>query len=1155
MTPPVLARVNPYPGLAPFQEQDASRFFGRDREIDEVLDRLASRRLLAVIGVSGCGKSSLVRAGVIPVLRMGVAENLPARWRIHTITPGNTPLKALRSLGVEPVNSFDLVDHARNTLEAGESLLLIVDQFEELFAFRKESLDRDGGNEAALFVNLLLNAVDQRDVPVYILLTMRTDFLGHCAEFRGLPEALNDCYYLVPRMTRLQQQEAIERPLQELGIAMHPALLQRLLNDSAEDPDHLPVLQHLLKRLWENWTEQGGDGPIGLDDYEAVGGWEKALENDAESVLKQFETYDQKIKDLFQWITDRGTGEKPVRRPRPYLECLEISLLDGRRLSEGGNTGRNMARAGFGAIVSAFQERGLLRPSDRSDHSLVDLTHESVMWQWSRLKIWIEEEAASAARLRFLLQAAHREVPLTGLALVAPWPQYFIQRYLKPEEWQETQAWLAHCKRVERARRRRRWWILSAAATLVLVLAVIWMWVTRQQRNSAQARELAAWAAVSLHEDPERSLILGLHAWARQRAMIGGLEQILHGAAFQSRVRLTLRGHKEWVESIAWSPDGSRLATGSSDRTAKVWEAGTGRELLTLTGHENAVMGIAWSPDRSKLATASYDSAKVWEANTGRELLTLRGHQGWVETVAWSPDGTRLATASEDKTARVWESGTGRELLTLYGHAARLKSIAWSPDGTMLATTSEDLTAKVWEAATGRELRTLRGHEGGVYRLAWSPDGKRLATASNDRTVKVWETSSGRELLTWRGHQAPVLDVAWSMKGNSLATASDDNTAKVWDAGTGRELYQLLGHQTPVHAITWSPDASRLATAGLDGTVKVWEAVAGREMLALNAHDTYVWSVTWSPDGSKLATASDDDTAKVWDGAGGHELVTLRGHRRDIRNIAWSPNGSRLATASLDNTANVWEAGSGRELLTLSHQSPVWSVAWSPDGSKLATATSGKMAKVWEAASGRDLLTLGGHQDRVRSIAWSPDGSRLATASEDKTAKVWEAGTGRELATLRGHEGNLYSIAWSPDGTRLATASRDNTAKVWDAVAARELVTLRGHRSIVVTVAWSPDGTRLASASFDNTVKVWEARTGRELFTLRSHQVPALTVAWSPDGKRLASAGGDGMAQVYAIDQTELLRLVRSRITRDLTSDECRRYLDTEMCPPLPDFP
>lgn len=445
----VLTRTNPYPGLVPFEEQDASRFFGRDREIDDILERLASRRLLAVIGVSGCGKSSLVRAGLIPVLRIGAAENLPGRWRIHTMNPGNAPVDALRTvLEAEadwPVTSFDLVQHIRKNLGFGEKLLLIVDQFEELFRFRADTLNKDAGNAAALFVNLVLNAVDQCEIPIYVLLTMRTDFLGECAQFRGLPEALNDCYYLVPRLTRLQQHEAIEQPLKEQNVQMAPGLVQRLLNDSAEDPDQLPVLQHLLKRVWENWDAHSEDGRISMVDYDAVGGWEQAINKDADEVLDRFRAEEREIRQVFQWITDRGVGDKPVRRPRSFAECCQVSGLEPERLSE---------------IIRAFQRRGLLRPSDHTAASLVDLSHESVMWQWSRLDRWITEEAEQAAQLRFLLQSARQQLPLMGLALETAsklrtkWLEQKLPalRYVPQHELEQIDAWILTSENRELAR-------------------------------------------------------------------------------------------------------------------------------------------------------------------------------------------------------------------------------------------------------------------------------------------------------------------------------------------------------------------------------------------------------------------------------------------------------------------------------------------------------------------------------------------------------------------------------------------------------------------------------------------------------------------------------------------------------------------------------
>ncbi len=1149
--------TNPFPGLAPFDEAEAARFFGRDKEIEEILDRLASRRLLAVIGVSGSGKSSLVRAGIKPVLRIGAATSLPGRWQIHTITPGNAPIQALRKTlqasPAWPATSFDLVEHARQKLRTSENLLLIVDQFEELFSFRAGTLNKDAGNRAALFVSLILNAVDQREVPIYILLTMRTDFLGECAQFRELPEALNDCYYLVPSMTRMQQQDAIERPLEEQGVTISPSLLQRLLNESAEDPDDLPVLQHLLRRLWENWKTRGAVGPITSEDYDAVGGWANAINQEADGVLGRFPDERANIRRVFQWITDPGTGEKPVRRARSLSECAEVSGFGQPRLKE---------------VVRAFQERGLLKPSDGTDESLVDLPHESVMWQWTRLKSWIVQETERAAQLRFLLQSARQRVPLVGLALDSAlklrsrWQSHRTTalRYLNAAELEAVDSWIAHSDRVEKARRRRRVWTMAGVGLLVVMFAALAIWISireRALRNAAEARELTAWAAVSLADDPQRSLILGLYAWGKQHAMVPGLAEFLHDALMRSPIRVTLRGHQDSIWSVAWSPDGKKLATSSKDSTTKVWNASTGRELLTLHSQQGPIESVAWSPDGSRLATASEDhTTKIWDAATGRELVTLNGHQGQVMSVAWSPDGSRLATASRDNTAKLWDAATGRELLTLSGHEGPVLSVSWSPDGSRLATASGDNTAKVWQVESGREILSLRGHHARVESVAWSANGGQLATASWDHTAKTWDASTGRELLTLLGHQDQVLSVAWSPDGTRVATASVDRTAKVWEAISGRELQTMRGHQGPVWSVAWSPDSTKLATAGEDRRAKVWEVGEGRELLTLHGHQNEVLSVAWSPDATKLVTSSGDRTAKVWDAATGRELVTLRSHESPVMAAAWSPDGSKVATASWDGTAKVWEAATGRELLTLrGHQGYVMSVAWSPDGTKLATASWDGTAKVWDAATGNEMKTLRGHQGYVMSIAWSPDGSKLATTSRDRTAKVWEVATGRELLSLHGHQGQVISAAWSPDGRKLATASDDNTAKVWEAAAGRELLTLHGHQGSVLKVAWSPDGAELATASWDGTARVWEAATGRELLALHGHRGKVMSVAWSPDGARLASAAEDRAVQIFAIEPRSLMSLVRSRIDRNPTAAECLRYLNTDQCPPLPGVP
>ncbi|HYW74101.1 MAG TPA: protein kinase, partial [Pyrinomonadaceae bacterium] len=253
--------------------------------------------------------------------------------------------------------------------------------------------------------------------------------------------------------------------------------------------------------------------------------------------------------------------------------------------------------------------------------------------------------------------------------------------------------------------------------------------------------------------------------------------------------------HNSYINSVAFSPDGKWLATGSDDGTVKLWDVGAGQELLTLKGHSGLVWSVAFSPDGKRLATASYDrTVKLWEAQTGQELATLKGHADNVYSVAFSPDGKTLASGSEDKTVKLWDALTKQELATLKGHAFGVHSVAFSPEGKTLASGSRDNTVKLWDAATRRELLTLKGHSGGVWSVAFSPDRKRLATGSADGSVKLWDAGAGQELLTLKGHSSYVYSVAFSPDGKWLATGSRDHTVKLWDAANGQELLTLNGH-------------------------------------------------------------------------------------------------------------------------------------------------------------------------------------------------------------------------------------------------------------------------------------------------------------------------------------------------------------------------
>jgi WD40 repeat protein len=579
----------------------------------------------------------------------------------------------------------------------------------------------------------------------------------------------------------------------------------------------------------------------------------------------------------------------------------------------------------------------------------------------------------------------------------------------------------------------------------------------------------------------------------------------------------TLKGsHASQVLSVVFSRDGHRLASASADRTIKVWDAATGREIRTLAGHTGPVLSIAFSPDGKRLASDSMDrTVKLWDAATGGVLITLKGRTAAaVGSVAFSPDGHRLASGSQDGgTVKVWDVATGRELLALKGHTNYVLSVAFSPDGHRLASAGADHTVKVWDAATGRPIHTLTAHTNDVLSVAFSPDGGRLASAGGDLTIKLWAVATGQEVRTLRGHTGWITSVAFSPDGKRLASTSQDGTVKVWDAATGQEVRTLKGHTRWALSAVFSPDGRRLASGGSEGTVKIWDDESGQETLTLKGGSV---SVAFSPDGRRLAAGGRDHTMRVWDAGSGEEMLALKGHTQPVVGVAYGPDGDRLASAGWDEAVKVWDARTGQELLTLKgHASLVTSVAFSPDGKWIASASRDGTAKVWDARTGQEARTLKGHGAEVTSVTFSPDGKRLASAGWDCAVRVWDSAIGQEIRTFKGHSGSVFAVAFSPDGHRLASASSDETVRMWDVATGQEVRTLKGHTSWVYGVAFSPDGKRLASGAADRLVKVWDAATGLETLTLKGHGAMVTTVAFSPDGHRLASVGWDNAVKVW----------------------------------------
>jgi WD40 repeat protein len=604
------------------------------------------------------------------------------------------------------------------------------------------------------------------------------------------------------------------------------------------------------------------------------------------------------------------------------------------------------------------------------------------------------------------------------------------------------------------------------------------------------------------------------------------------------------------VLAAAFSPDGRVLAT-AIDQAICLWQVADGRQLAIYHGHTGWVQSLAFSPDGITLASGSHDhTIRLWDRQTGQCLKTLRGHAGCIQTLAFSADELTLASGSHDHTIRLWHLATGQCVQELSGHGDRVLFVAFSPDGQTLISGSADDTVRIWELPTGQCWQQIATNLNWALAIALSPDGQTLATASDGKTVNFWQLQTGACIGTLPHYHHKVWAVAFSPDGRQLATASDDHTIKLWFVATGECLQTLQEHTQMVWLVSFSPDRQTLVSASDDGTVRLWSAATGQCLRTLKTHSNWVLSVVFEAKGEQLISGHQDGQIRRWNRVTGTCLNLLKGHTGPVSAVVLLPSGTDsvrgnrpplsqltnserhgqlLASCSDDGTLKLWDLNRGECLRTLwGHQGWVQSLTVSPDGNNLASGSHDHTIKLWDWRSGECLQTLEGHIHRVKTVAFSPQGELLASGSDDHTIKLWEVPTGICLHTLVGHQDWVLAVAFSPDGEWVASASGDCTLKLWDVQTGECLQTLIGHDQRVRSVVFSPNGHQLASGSDDHTVKLWEVNTGSCLQTLTGHHGTVWSVAFSRDGQLLASGSEDETIRLWTVSTGDCQQLLRS---------------------------
>lgn len=585
--------------------------------------------------------------------------------------------------------------------------------------------------------------------------------------------------------------------------------------------------------------------------------------------------------------------------------------------------------------------------------------------------------------------------------------------------------------------------------------------------------------------------------------------------------RMTLRGHTHRADPV-FSPDGSRIASASYDRTIKLWDAATGEELRTLFGHQNYVIRVSFSPDGSMLASFANDrTIRLWDVETGGTLHVIGdNNQGWSQ-LAFSPDGRLIAYGAPHNSIKLWDVESRQVVKTLRGHRGSVRDVAFSPDGRQVASGSNDMTIKLWDVESGEEIMALTGHTFFVINLAFSPDGSQLASAAqgqDDNTIRIWNLETGELARGLDQGRNSVGGVAFSPDGRRFA-AVVGLVVKVWDLDTWQEEAARTGVLS-VGTVAFSPDAKWIAGSGPDGTIKVWDANPVEEPPTLRGHTAEVMDVVVTPDGQRILSASSDGMIRVWDVASRRELATLTGHEGRVRTIALSSDGLRLASVGKDRTLRLWDTVTGRGIHTISafENGGGATVAFSRDDRFVATASLDGVINLWDARTAKSLKTLPGHAEGVLSITFSPDGRRLLSSGIDPAVRVWNVETGQELQELSGHTGFLHTpvcAVYSPDGALIATGDASPMVRIWGADTGELLHELEGHHAAIHSIAFSRDGRRLVSGGRGHLIKMWDVQTGKLVLTLRGHKAIVEALAFSPDGHWFVSASWDRTLKIW----------------------------------------
>jgi len=1205
----VTAAAAPYRGLQFFRQTDAGLFFGRESLTASLVARLDPSRgnqFLAVVGGSGSGKSSIVRAGLIAALRRGepLADgtsppSASATWLVRVITPTAQPLVSLASnlsaTGQPATAVTAIVDdlrhdahricqHLRHLVSPpSKHILLVVDQFEELFTLCQSQADRH------LFVDALM-AASEPGGPSSVVIALRADFYAHCGQFALLREALQKRQMYIGPMTDDELRRAVIAPAQRGRWDFEPGLVDFLLKEVRHEPGALPLLSHALL---ETWLRRRGH-LMTFGSYEESGGVRGAIAETAERVLQEFAPAQQAIaRNVFLRLTELGEGTQETRRRARPLELVlrpeDAPAVEG--------------------VLKTLADARLITTTEDS----VEVAHEALIREWPTLRGWLEEDRKGLQIHRHLTQAAQewdRRNRDTGelyrgarLATASEWAEAHAsdlnplerdfltssqdsvraeaseREARRQRELEAAQrAALSERRRAEEqaqsALRLRRGALLLAGLLAVATLLTLVALDARStaQREAAVNRSLVLAAnAQQSFDNGEADLALALALEAIQmdqppseavrtlstiaqgpgtRAVLRDTGLGIRAVAFDSQARVALSGSCGELDPQGTCLEGELI----------LWDLASGTELRRFEGHADWVDSVAFAPDRRTALSGSRDSTlTLWNVDTGEVIHDSSGHTSGANCVAFHPDGHTALAGSGDGTIILWDAVTGQAIHQLQGHRESVNCIAISADGATALSGSDDASAILWNVSTGDEIRRFQAHDDAVTGVVFGLDGRTMLTTSRDHALRLWDLDTGEMIRSELFPSEPGC-LAVAPDGRSVAF-NVDHEVRLWDLQLWQERQRLLGHHGAILALAIHAEGRLAISGAADGSLRLWNLQAEAELRRFPTEGTPLIALAIHPDGGSLLAGDMSDQVTLWDIESGEIIRRFEGSAGAVSPgaLAVSSNGRHALVGSGDvlggsgaRSLVLWDLATGEQIRVFNgHRGLVRSVAFHPDGhtamsgSQSMTAPEGDLL-LWDLGSGELLQRFDTEKD-ITSIAFSDDGERALTSSAyflDLT--LWDVVSGQEIRTFEGHSGPVFAVAFSPDERTALSASEDGSIILWDLETGAVIRRYTGHDRGVWGLDISPDGQYVVSSSEDGTVILWEFETGMELRRFSGH------AAWVPDvtfdraGRTVFSVSLDGtLLQWQAADLPldDLLGWIRgNRHIRDLTPDERLQY-------------